>query len=162
MGFPEVGALYGVDVPRAQVLVFRALLDVMSGGTARVPDVREDAEVLAMVGPSPCPLPASQGEGFQVRKLWDQLTAHREAFKVRLDQSAAAFAASPDRMRDEWLRRIAIVVVLALTAFFYWREQTQAASRRPRSARSSRPSPRPDPGEKVAEAAPSRSTRLGS
>lgn len=123
MGFPEVGKLYGVDVPRAQVLVFRALLDVMSGGTARVPDVREEAEVLAMVGPSPSPLPASQGEGFQVRKLWDQLTLHREALKVRLDQSAAAFAASPDRIRDEWLRRIAIVVVIALTAFFYWREQ---------------------------------------
>lgn len=120
MDFSQVAQLYGVDVPRAQVLVFRALLDVASGGTARIPDGREGSEVQSMVGP-----PASQGEGLEARRLWDQLTRHRDELQVRLQQSAAAFAASPDRVRDEWLRRLAIVVVIALTAFFYWREQHQ-------------------------------------
>ena len=123
MGFPEVATLYGVDVPRAQVLVFRAFLDVLSG-RVRVPDVREDAEVLAMVG-SPSPFPASQGEGLQARKLWDQIAANRDELKLQLEKAAQEFAESPDRVRDEWLRRIAIVVVLALTAFFYVREQNK-------------------------------------
>ena len=124
MDFPAVGKLYGIEVPRAQVLVFRALMDVVSGGTVRVPDVREDAEVLAMVG-SPSPFPASQGEGLQARKLWDQIAANRDELKLQLEKAAQEFAESPDRVRDEWLRRIAIVVVLALTAFFYVREQNK-------------------------------------
>jgi hypothetical protein len=152
MDFPEVGKLYGVDVPRAQVLVFRAMLDVVSGGTARVPDAREAAEVAAMVGPSPErsrgtpgplvtepsmsgqagsslvlePFDSAQGErGREARKIWNQIAANKDELKERLGKAALEFADSPDRVRDEWLRRIAIVVVIALTAFFYWREQTK-------------------------------------
>ena len=38
MDFPQLATLYGVDVPRAQILVFRSFLDVLS---LRVPDSRE-------------------------------------------------------------------------------------------------------------------------
>lgn len=118
--FPTLAQLYGVDVPRAKILVFRALLDVSSGGVLRVPDEREAAEVEAMLGSE-----AGSGEGAQARKLWQALSEHREALKARLEQSAAQYTASPDRDRDEWLRRAAIVLVLALTAFFYWQEKTK-------------------------------------
>ena len=118
MGLPAIATLYGVDEARAQVLVFRALLDVATGGNGRVPDGREATEVAAMVLGS-----GSSAEGAEVRSLWDRLAQERVALTVMLEKSAVEFAASPDRQRDEWLRRLAIVVVLALTAFFYWREQ---------------------------------------
>lgn len=118
MGWPELATLYGVTVPQVQLLVFRAFLDVGSGGSARVPDEREPAEVEVMLSAAP-----GSGEGAQARKLWDRLTQSRDALKVKLDRAAAEHAASPDRDRDEWLRRIAIVMVLALTAYFWWREE---------------------------------------
>lgn len=117
---PALAALHAIDLPRAQFLLFRALLDVSSGGKARVPDSREPAEVARMIEGA-----AGTGEGAETRRLWDQLAANREELKVRLAKSAAEYAASPDRDRDELFRRIAIIVVLALTAFFYWREQTK-------------------------------------
>ena len=119
MDFPQLATLYGIDVPRAQILVFRSLLDVVSGGSLRVPDTREQVEVEAMVNGS------SSAEGAQARKLWDRLAENRQALEEKLKQSAAEFAASPGRGRDEWLRRAAILLVLALTAFFYWQEQTR-------------------------------------
>ena len=121
MDFPAIAKLYGVDEPRAHVLVFRALLDVATGGTGRVPDGREAAEVAAMVKGS-----GTIGEGAEVRRLWDRLAQQRDELTLMLEKSAAEFAASPDRQRDEWLRKLAIVVVLVLTAFFYWREQNKA------------------------------------
>lgn len=51
----------------------------------------------------------------------DALRAHREELLTRLDAAAKAWAESPDRTRDERLRQLAIVIVLALTAYFYWR-----------------------------------------
>ncbi len=117
---PALATLHGIDLPRAQILLFRSLLDVSSGGKARVPDRREPFEVAAMIqGDAPT------GEGADARRLWDQLTAHRDELKARLAKSAAEYAASPDRDRDELFRRIAIVVVLALTAFFYLRESNK-------------------------------------
>jgi hypothetical protein len=120
MDFPELAKLYGVDVARAQILVFRSFLDVSSGGKARVPDERESLEVSAMIAPA-----STGGEGAQARQLWERMTRNRDELKVKLAKSAAEYAASPDRDRDEWLRRAAIVLVLALTAFFYWREQNK-------------------------------------
>ena len=120
MDFPAISKLYGVDEARAQVLVFRALLDVATGGAGRVPDAREAAEVATMIAPA-----SATGEGAQARRLMDRLAQHREVLQVMLEKSATDFAASPDRQRDERLRRFAIAVVLALTAFFYWREQNK-------------------------------------
>lgn len=119
--FPAIAALYGVDEARARVLVFRAFLDVQSGGSLRVPDDREAVEIEAMTRADA----PSTGEGAEARQLWNRLVEHREGLKARLDKAAAEFAASPDRDRDEWLRRLAIVIVLALTAYFWWREQTK-------------------------------------
>ncbi len=50
------------------------------------------------------------------------LVENRAELLKRLDTAAVEWAKSPDRQRDERLRQLAIVVVLALTAFFYWRE----------------------------------------
>lgn len=124
VGLPRLAGLYGVDEPRAQVLLFRAFQDVLSGGSVRVPDEREPVEIAVMLDAVPSP-PLSQGEGLQARALWQRLQANSEALQDRLKRSAAEFAASPDRGRDELLRYLAIALVIALTAFFYWREQNK-------------------------------------
>lgn len=57
----------------------------------------------------------------------DALHDHRVELLLKLDAAAKAWAASPDRVRDERLRQLAIVIVIALTAFFYW-QQSHTAS----------------------------------
>lgn len=116
-GLDALAALYGVDAPRAEVLVFRAFLDVHSGGTAVLPDEAEATEVRAFF---------SGGEGATataLRTLRSQLEANRDALRALLEKAAVEWERSPSRGREEWLRKLAIVLVLALSAFFYWREQ---------------------------------------
>lgn len=59
----------------------------------------------------------------------DALGEHRAELRRRLDEAALAYARSPDRQREERLRQAAIVIVLALSAFFYWREASKPAVR---------------------------------
>jgi hypothetical protein len=51
--------------------------------------------------------------------------------EVRAAQEAAerAEADSPRRRRDEWLRRIAVAVLLALTAYLYWSRPAEPPAR---------------------------------
>ncbi len=55
-----------------------------------------------------------------------ELAAHHEAVRQLLIEAEEAYQRSPAARRETWLRRLAIVVVLALSAWFYWREQQQA------------------------------------
>ncbi len=57
----------------------------------------------------------------------DALQAHRAQLLQRLDAAARAWATSPDRVRDERLRWLAIALVLALSAFFYWQQSQSGA-----------------------------------
>jgi hypothetical protein len=109
MPLEMLAGLYDVSPDEAKVLVFRALLDVESGGTRRVSDADEPGALQAM----------------DASPLLARLRGNREELLLRLREAAVAFANSPDRARDEWLRRIAIVLVLALTAFFYWRDENK-------------------------------------
>ncbi len=51
------------------------------------------------------------------------LVEHREAVKALLVQAEAEAEKSPQRARENWLRRVGIVLILAATAYFYWQEQ---------------------------------------
>lgn len=51
------------------------------------------------------------------------LTQHKEAVRRRLVEAEEAAARSPARARETWLRRLAIIAILALSAWFYWKEQ---------------------------------------
>jgi hypothetical protein len=106
----QVAEDFGIDPKRAKVLIFRAFLEFNHHGP--VSDSAEGARVAAL-----------WTEGSSERALWQSLSDHREALLARLRKSEEEFERSPDRTRDEWLRRLAIVVVLALTAYFYRREQ---------------------------------------
>lgn len=112
----DLGALYDVGPAEARVLLLRALVAVKSAGELHL-DAAAEAPLLDELFAEP-----RRGE---YGALFTALGAHREALLARLDQAAAEFAASPDRARDEWVRRLAIVIVLALTAFFWHREQNK-------------------------------------
>jgi hypothetical protein len=115
----QLGALFGVDLPRARILAFRALTDVQSGGTVRVPDAEEAALVERTFGEG----------GTPQHQLLLQLQRNREALEQRLQRAAAEFEQSPDRKREELFRYLAIALVIALSAFFYWKEQQKPKTR---------------------------------
>ncbi len=108
----RLGELYGLDLPRTKILFFRALLDVLSTGSIRLDDKTETASLAS-------PL---TGELLRVSQLQERLVFQREELKQMYANSAVQFENSPERVKEEWLRRVAIVLVLALTAFFYWRQ----------------------------------------
>lgn len=66
---------------------------------------------------------ASADEVRPLAELLAALATHRDGLKRRLADAEAAAARSPARAREVWLRRLAIAVILALTAYFYWRDQ---------------------------------------
>jgi hypothetical protein len=119
LSIEALGELYGVDRTRAERLVFRALRDVETGGARALDDNTEAREVDALFGRASSPV------GDSLRALEADLRRERESVRRLLAEAALAWERSPARQREEWLRRLAIVVVLALSAFFYWREQNK-------------------------------------
>lgn len=119
----ELAALYGIGEPLAHTLLFRALMDVQSPGHRPLPDETEAKEVALMMTAE-----AGQSEGAQAKALLAALSTHRQELKEKLEAHAAAYARAPQREKEEWLRRLAIVAVLALAAFFYWHNQQRPAA----------------------------------
>lgn len=116
-----LGPLFEVEEPQARRLLLRALLDVSSGGTLAVSDADEATLLPQVLDAAPVVTPLAQ----ELVVLVAKLRANSDEVTEALRKAAEAFEASPDRVRDEWLRRAAIVLVLALTAFFYWRDQNK-------------------------------------
>ncbi len=88
----------------------RPFLARLRGQSARVlPDAEEAAAAAALRDHTPAELVA--------------LAEHRDAVKALLIAAEAAAEKSPQRARENWLRRIGIVLILAATAYFYWQEQ---------------------------------------
>lgn len=135
---PTLAERYGVPAASASVLLLRSLRDFDAAANraptpARpLPDADEAVQAEALAR-------ALEGGATSdaVRPLAEALRAlatHREGVKRRLAEAERLAAESPARRRETWLRRIAIVVVLALSAWFYWREQHEPP-----------PAPRPRP-----------------
>lgn len=117
----SVAERFGVDEARAKVLVLRATIEVMTGRPCTVPDEREPLEVEALWGEGA----AGAREGAEAKAFLARLGRNAEELTAALAKAEAAFEASPDRRRDELVRYALIVLVLVLTAFFYWREQNK-------------------------------------
>lgn len=97
-------------------------------GLGAAPEVAAVAGTVSGVAP-----PAAATVDPSVRPLADALAAlwaNRDAVQRRLRDAEAEAARSPARAREAWLRRLAILLILALTAWFYWRER-QAPPPRP-------------------------------
>jgi hypothetical protein len=105
--------------PRSVQIIRRAFLEDLP---------REKFEQLYGITPAAADaLIARALEDAKVTGQNDALRDHRVELLLKLDAAAKAWAASPDRLRDERLRQLAIIVVIALTAFFYW-QQSHTAS----------------------------------
>lgn len=117
----NVAHQFGVDEARAKVLVFRATVEVMTGRACTVPDAREALEVAALFADGH----EGAREGAEAKAFLARLERNAPQLTAALAKAAAEFEASPDRRRDERVRYALIALVLALTAFFYWREQTR-------------------------------------
>lgn len=116
----SLASQYGVDEVRAKVLVFRATVEVMTGRPCTVPDAREPVELAALFGEG------SEGtEGLEAKAFLARLERNAVELTAALAKAQAAYEASPDRKRDERVRYALIALVLALTAFFYWREENK-------------------------------------
>lgn len=106
---------YGTTAPAFAVNLCRAtqaLDDVLNGRTTPLRSDADDAlaaEALA------------RGEG-PLAALLAELRAHGPDVRLRLEQAAKDAETGPARTRETWLRRAAIVLILALTAYFWWRD----------------------------------------
>lgn len=119
--FAEFTTFYGVPEASAKVLLWRAVreFEAALGGLpvgAPLPfeqELREaDALHLALESSAPTPIVAA------LRAL----TTNAAALRQRIRDAERAEVESPAYARETWLRRIAIVVVLALSAWFYWKD----------------------------------------
>jgi hypothetical protein len=120
----EFAAHYGISAEAADVLLFRAsreFFEALSGrpGPGLLPDATE-AQLAhrfgqAVEGAVPPP------EFNDLILCLRGLNAHARELRARLDAAEQAELTSPEYARETWIRRAAIVVVLALSAWFYWK-----------------------------------------
>lgn len=136
----EFAAHYGISTAAAEVLLFRAAREFFEALVGRpAPALLPDATELALAqrfgqaveGAAPA------GEFEALISSLRGLNAHARDLRRRLDAAEQAELTSPDYVRETWLRRAAIVVVLALSAWFYgkteltqWWEQVRSATER--------------------------------
>jgi hypothetical protein len=66
--------------------------------------------------------------------LCRRLQASGSEVAATLDAIELAEASSPRRQREDWLRRVAILALLALTAFLYWNRPAEPPERPARPA----------------------------
>lgn len=119
-------AHYGIDEAAADVLLFRAVAEWRARRHGTTPTVLPDgeearqAELLRLA----LDAPAQAGELAAVVASLQALTTHAETLRQKLAEADDAEVRSPEYARETWLRRIAIVAILALSAWFYKAELT--------------------------------------
>jgi len=119
------GTFYGIPEAAAKVLLWRAVVELEAAlanrpapGPLHFEEEQRKAETLCAALEAPLP-PQSPELG----RLVESLTAlHGSAavLRERLARAEQAELSSPGYARETWLRRIAIVIVLAVSAWFYW------------------------------------------
>lgn len=124
--FDAFSGFYGVPAGSAKVLLWRAVREldaILRGQPAPAPLPFElearAAEALHAALESPLP-PASEELASLIVPL-RALTAHAAELRQRVAAAERAELESPAYARETWLRRLAIVVVLVLSAWFYWK-----------------------------------------
>jgi len=106
----DCAALYGLTPGQWDVLFLRAVHDFERALGRDVPPPADEAAEAARVAAA---LPPALVE----------LSEHREETRRLIDKAHADYEASPSYTLEVWARRIAIIVIIALTAYFYWREE---------------------------------------
>jgi len=122
-----LAAHYATGDDAAARLLLRAARDFRFAAEGRpvparpLPDADEAALARALADAL-----SGQAAGADVTALAEDVTAlasHAEALRERLAAAAAEAERSPAGTRELWLRRLAIALILALTAWSWWRDR---------------------------------------
>jgi hypothetical protein len=124
----QFAAFYGVPPAAAKVLLWRAVreFDAVVRGQpppAPLPFELEARAAEALHGALESPLPPPSRELASLVEPLHALTAHATALRERLAAAERAELDSPQYARETWLRRAAIVLVLALSGWFYFKDE---------------------------------------
>lgn len=118
---------YGISEPAAGVLLWRAAREfeaALEGAPAAVERDDTDQQSAGLLQQALSSGGAVEATRFtHLASHLRELTTHADALRQRLAEAERAELTSPAYVRETWLRRIAIVVVLALSAWFYWRAE---------------------------------------
>ena len=127
----QFALLYGIDTEQADLLVWRAIRSFEAAlASAPEPPVlsfdQETAEARALANEPELP-PYIRG-----------LAEHSDDIEAGIERAEREAEASPSRSRENWLRRLAIALVLVIAAYLYWRDTYAPKERRPPEARPAR------------------------
>lgn len=136
----ECATWYGISSDAFSVLLLRAGVELArhAGQPARPPESTEEAAawermLAAAVERDTAPVPVALAPVAQLCRRMHEAGPQVEA---ALAQAALADANSPRRSREEWLRRLAVAALLALTAWLYWTRPPEPDPRPERRMRS--------------------------
>lgn len=127
----DCAALYGVGLPQWEVLQLEAAR-ALAGQTLPLADA-ERANLgrrLAAQLDAPEPVEAD-AEVDALTGLLRSLRSNGPELQRLLLEAERAGAASPARAREAWLRRLAVVVILAVSLFVWLRERNKPAPQIP-------------------------------
>ncbi|NOK19236.1 hypothetical protein [Corallococcus carmarthensis] len=136
----ECTAWYGISSNAFSALLLRSAVALARqlGLSARPPESQEEAtaweRMLAVaVEKDTAPVPVPLAPMAWLCRRMHELGPEVEAALAR---AAEADAESPGRAREEWLRRLAVAALLALTAWLYWIRPPEPEPRPERRMRS--------------------------
>ncbi|MCY1041319.1 hypothetical protein OV208_08310 [Corallococcus sp. bb12-1] len=136
----ECASWYGISSDAFSVLLLRSAVALarQAGQPAREPDGVEEAAawermLAAAVEKDTAPVPVALTPVVQVCRRMHELGPEME---TALAKAAQAEADSPGRAREEWLRRLAVAALLALTGWLYWTRPPEPEPRPERRMRS--------------------------
>jgi hypothetical protein len=120
----EAAAYWGVSREAGDVLLLRAALAFESGAIPTAAPFGIEATTAralgdALEGSAPAP------EVAQLSALLHEVLAQKTEVDTAWRELQRAAEASPRRRVETWARRAAIVAIIGLTAFFYWREKNK-------------------------------------
>ncbi|MFT3838119.1 MAG: hypothetical protein QM723_14125 [Myxococcaceae bacterium] len=117
----ESATRYGITVEAFDLLLLRSAAPLVArfGVDPKLPDDFAHEQAFATQLRQ-----ALEGGGTHpFAPVLQELAAHKDEVRALLDAAEAEWQRSPAAARETWLRRVAIVVVVVLSAYFYWREQ---------------------------------------
>ena len=117
---PECAALYGIGVPQWEILFLDAACALASQ-----PAPLTDAARLTLATHVQADLAQPPSAALPASRAAQALILHREEVHRLLLETERAAAASPARAREGWLRRLAVVLIIAVALFVWLRERNK-------------------------------------